>query len=268
MLEYDIENEELDYSMEEPKEFEFDTPTTEVNKDYNKLENQPSINGIKLVGNKTTEDLGIFGTSMTEIELSTDIANPTEILNYIGTSGTYVAKNKGVLGYNGEPLTILGKGQFFKVLNFKDLYSITGDEIPDEDNFIRLDISTLDGINKIYFMIGNGEILEGDEINSLNINDYVNIDTSNLITKNMINSSYGINLYNNYLAVQEATNAEIDSGYNAYKTITPSKIDYAVKTKGNKYFADKKSIDDLNNDSTTLKTEIETILESVVTINE
>lgn len=59
MLEYNIENKELDYSMKQPEEFEFDTPKTEVNKDYNKLENKPQINGVKLIGNKTTEDLGI-----------------------------------------------------------------------------------------------------------------------------------------------------------------------------------------------------------------
>ena len=139
------------------------------NIDVIKVDDNESINNIALK-NLLKGEPGT--TSMTEIELSTDIENPTNIFDYINISGTYVAKNKGVIGYNGEPITVLGKGQFFKVLNLKDLYLITGEELPDEENFIRLDIPMMDGINKIYFMSGNGEISEGDEINSLNINDF------------------------------------------------------------------------------------------------
>lgn len=36
-----------------------DEPPTVTNTDYDKLENKPSINGVELVGDKTTEDLGI-----------------------------------------------------------------------------------------------------------------------------------------------------------------------------------------------------------------
>lgn len=278
MLEMEINtnDDNLDVNIEsqdETLETNIEINTTLGTYNYKELKNKPSINGFELIGNKTTEELGIVGTSMTEIELSTDIGNPTNIFDYINASGTYVAKNKGVIGYNGEPITVLGKGQFFKVLNLKDLYSIIGEELPDEDNLIRLDIPMMDGINKIFFMSGNGEILEANEINSLNINDYVDIDTSNLLTKNMINSSYGIKLYNNILAVQQASNAEIDSGNDVYKSITPNNIDYAVKTKGNKYFTDKTSfanlsdnVSTLNEDLTTLKTEIEAILDSVVSV--
>ena len=271
MLEMEINtnDDNLDLNIEsqdETLETNIEINTTLGTYNYKELKNKPSINGVELVGNKTTEELGIVGTSMTEIELSTDIGNPTNIFDYINASGTYVAKNKGVLGYNREPITVLGKGQFFKVLNLKDLYSIIGEELPDEDNLIRLDLPMTEGINKILFISGNGEISEGDEINSLNINDYVSIDTSNLLTINMVNSSFGIKLNGNNLAIQQALNAEIDSGNNVYKSITPNNIDYAVKTKGNKYFADKKSVDDLNNDLTTLKTEIETILDSVVSV--
>lgn len=266
-------NSSIDLEIGSSKGIDYEIGKNKNATSYNHLTDKPSINGIELIGNKTTEELGIVGTSMTEIELSTDISNPTNILDYINVSGTYVAKNKGVLGYNGEPITALGKGQFFKVLNLKDLYLITGEELPDEENLIRVDIPMMEGSNKIYFMFGNGEILEGYEINSLNINDYVDIDTSNFLTKNMFNSNYGIKFQSNYLMVQQASNAEINTGTNTYKPITPSTGDYLVKTKGANYFADKTEfnnlqveVETLNDNLTNLKGEIETILDSVVSV--
>lgn len=38
--------------------------------DYNKLSNQPQINGITLIGNKTTSDLGISADPLTEEQLT------------------------------------------------------------------------------------------------------------------------------------------------------------------------------------------------------
>ena len=67
MLEYDIENKELEYNLKTTENFGFEAPKTEVNKDYNPLINKPSINGVVLEGNKTTEDLGI--KAGTDIEL-------------------------------------------------------------------------------------------------------------------------------------------------------------------------------------------------------
>lgn len=67
MLEYDIENKELEYNLKTTENFGFEAPKTEVNKDYNPLINKPRINGVVLEGNKTTEDLGI--KAGTDIEL-------------------------------------------------------------------------------------------------------------------------------------------------------------------------------------------------------
>lgn len=38
-----------------------------LNNDYTKLKNQPSINGVKLIGDKTFEDLGV--TNLTKMEI-------------------------------------------------------------------------------------------------------------------------------------------------------------------------------------------------------
>ena len=67
MLEYDIENKELEYNLKTTENFGFEAPKAEVNKDYEKLDNLPKINGVELKGNKTTEDLGI--KAGTDIEL-------------------------------------------------------------------------------------------------------------------------------------------------------------------------------------------------------
>ena len=71
MLEYNIENKELEYNLKTQNEFEFDTPKAETNTNYENLENLPSINGVKLIGDKTTEDLGIQAGS--DIELITEL---------------------------------------------------------------------------------------------------------------------------------------------------------------------------------------------------
>lgn len=260
----------LDKSIEigEQEGIEFGASKTETNTDYNKLNNKPSINDIILEGNKTLDDLGIMGKYMETIELSTDIENPTEITDYINKSGIYVAKNAGILGFQGEPITVLAKGQFFKVMNLQEYGSVIGEEISDEDNLIQIQIAGLEGYDYILYKNGTNDWEDAADINSLNINDYVNIDTSNLLKTSNISSTYGIKLLSNYLAIQQASNTEIDSATNTYHPITPNNIAYAVQKKGASYFADKTDFETLQTTTNNLISEIETILESVVTVNE
>jgi hypothetical protein len=274
--EYSFENEqnELFLNNEEPQatfedvgnELSFDAPYTPDSgtDNYEELNNLPKINGFTLIGNKTTEDLGIVGTSMTEIELSTDITNPTEIINYIGKSGTYVAKNAGVLGTGGEPMVVLAKGQFITISNLQELASIFGVEIPDNQNIVQIDARLPDGTYRSFQIIGGKQLKEIAWITSENVNDYVDSFNPN----DFINSSYGIYTLGGRLAINSATQTDIHNGYDNYKPITSNNIDYAVKLKGKNYFVDKTEFNTLETDLTTLKTEIETILESVVSINE
>lgn len=247
----------------------FETP--EIGFNYNNAANKPSINGVQLIGNKTTEDLGIVGTSMTEIEISTDMTNPTEILNYIGKSGTYVAKNLGVVGSNGEPVTAFAKGQFFNVSNLQEYAKAFGIEVPDSQNVIDVDARILDGTYITYRITGGTKLEEIVWLNSKNVNDYVD----GFNPADFINSSYGIRIYSNKLATNPATQTDIDNGYDTYKPITSNMGAYLVQQKGKNYFADKTEINTLKDDVSTLgtdldtlKTEIETILESVVAIDE
>lgn len=205
----------------------------------------------------------LTSSCMTEIELSTDIENPTELLNYINKSGVYVAKNKGLISFDGEIITILAQGEFFEINNLKELYEVVGEEFPDEENVITIDIRTFDGEKVTIFKYGDDEWDTFVSINSINIDDYIDtsIDTSNLISKNNINGNYGIFLNGNYLTILSATKQEIDNGDSNYKAITPNNIEYAIKNKGQNYFADKESLSMLQN-------EIEQILESVVNVSE
>lgn len=59
-------NNELEFENDN-QELEFGSAYTSVNMDYSKAKNKPSINGVELIGNLTTEDLGIEAGS--DIEL-------------------------------------------------------------------------------------------------------------------------------------------------------------------------------------------------------
>lgn len=260
-------------------ELKGDLTTEQLNLVYEKLLNLPKINGVELIGNKTTEDLFIVGTSMTEIELSTDMNNPTEIMNLINKSGTYVAKNIGLLGSNGEPMAVFAKGQFFSISNLQEYGKAFGLEVPDSENVIDVDGRLIDGEHVTYRIIGGTQLKEIIWLNSENVKDYVKVDFN---PADFININYGIQFYNGKLAIYSATLTDIENGINNYKPITSNNIAYAVQTKGNNYFANKTdfttlekkvetlatNVDTLGTDLTTLKTEIETILESVVTVDE
>ena len=254
-----------------------------VEKDYEKLENLPSINGIILKGNKTTEDLGIVGTSMTEIEVSTDPENPTDISVYFDKSGTYVAKNTGIIMVLDELITPIAKGGFFTVQNFKDDASKLGEEVPDEYNIlmVSLTIYNSDIAEEIVLKrIGIDDWYAAIKLTTENASNYLDLDidvTSEVQQglKNSVNSSYGMQLIGDYLSFISASTSDIDYANTPYRVITPSNIKYAIQKWGTEYFATKEqqeilesNITTLQNDLTTLKTEIETILESVVVVDE
>ena len=205
---------------------------------------------------------------MQYIDLSVDFMNPTKLEDYIDKSGTYVAKNMGVLGLMNAPITVIAEGQFFEVTNFKDLAKLMGEEIPDEENTIIVTLPSLDTNKWVLRKQGLNDWEQATLIDSLNYKDYIDIDTSQFLKNSQINSTYGVRLYNNSLAIYPATQAEINTGTNQYKPITPSTIAYAIQSKGATYFADKTEFETLKNDTESLISEIETILDSVVNVNE
>lgn len=205
---------------------------------------------------------------MQYIDLSVDFMNPTPLEDYIDKSGTYVAKNMGVLSLNNEPLTIIPEGQFFEVTNMKDLAKLLGQEIPDEDNQIIVTLPSLDTNKWVLKKQGNNNWQQATLIDSLNYSNYIKIDTSQFMKVSQINSTYGFRFINNNLATYAASQYEINAGTDQYKPITSNRIGYAVELKGNQFFARKEDFEVLETNIDNLISEMEEILDSVVNVNE
>lgn len=202
------------------------------------------------------------------VELSTDMMNPTKLEDYIDKSGLYVAKNAGVLGRKGEPLTIIPEGQFFEVTNMKDLAKLLGQEMPDEENMIIVTLPSLDTNKWVLKKQGNNDWEQATLIDSLNYSNYIKIDTSQFIKASQVNNNYGLRFINNYLATYAASRYEINVGTDQYKPITSNLIGYAVELKGNQFFARKEDFEVLETNIDNLISEMEEILDSVVNVNE
>ena len=262
-------------NINKPK-IQIGTPEINIGNDYNKAINKPSINNVELIGNKTTEDLGIVGSSMTEIEVSTDPENPTDISQYFNESGTYVAKNTGIIEVLGEIVTLIAKGGFFTIQNFKHDAGRFGIAVPDEANTLIVSLTVYNGevAEEVRLKrLGADDWYVGVKITSDNASDYLDLDidvTSEVqqALKTAVNNTYGMQLIGNYLSFVSATTNEIDSANTPYRVITPSNINYAIEKKGANYFASKTGFENLKTDISTLKAEIEIILESVVKVDE
>lgn len=237
---------------------------------YNKLDNLPSINGVVLTGNKTTEELGIIGTSMTEIDISTDIDNPTNLLLYTEQSGTYVAKNTGALSFMGMVMP-MQKGGFFTVRNLNYEAKQLGVILDEEDNVITLEGTVFDGEINEHFILEKRGTRDWEikiALNTDNVNDYIDVDVD--VSGEMrqeftrrINNTYGMTLVGDYISFLPANYTEIDdSAY--YRVITPNNIGYAIQSKGQAYFANKSLETEIHD----LIIDMEEILDSVVAINE
>lgn len=237
---------------------------------YNKLDNLPSINGVILTGNKTTEELGIIGTSMTEIDISTDLNNPTNLLLYTEKSGTYVAKNTGVLGFM-DGVTLIQKGGFFTVRNLNYEAKQLGVILDEQDNVIIVEGTVFDGDIHEHFIFEKRGTRDWEVklvLNSDNINDFidVDVDVSEEVHQEFtrrINNAYGMTLVGDYISFLPANYTEIDNGV-YYRVITPSNINYAIQSKGQAYFANKSLETEIHD----LIIDMEEILDSVVTVNE
>lgn len=271
-MDLELENNELNVEIESASNnFSLETENTDVQVESNS-EVEVSVGSEEKGFKIGTPEVKISGTSMTEIELSTDMTNPTEIMNLINKSGTYVAKNLGVIGNLAQPFAILAKGQFINISNLQEYVKAFGIEIPDNQNIIDIDGRLIDGTHATFRISGGTDLKQLIWLNSENVNDYVKV---NFNPTDFVNQDYGIRFYNNKLAIYSATLTDIDNGVNIYKPITSNNIAYAVQAKGSVYFVKKTDFDTLQNkvetletDLTTLKTEIETILESVVTVDE
>lgn len=237
---------------------------------YNKLDNLPSINGVVLTGNKTTEELGIIGTSMTEIDISTDVNNPTNLLLYADKSGTYVAKNAGVVCFE-DIISTIPKGGFFTVRNFVYEAKALGVELEEKDNVISISGVAFDGdTNESYTLEkrGTGNWVIKINLNTENLQDFADfdIDVDQEVRDELrkkISADYGMTLVGDYITFIPATTMDIDNNV-YYRVLTPSNIAYAIQEKGAALFANKSLETEIHN----LIIDMEEILNTVVTIDE
>lgn len=274
---YMQEESQKDVSMQEIQESTIsaeEVQSKDINTDIIPVKDVKNIALEVLLKGEKGED-GAPEPYMQYIDLSEDFMNPTALEDYIDKSGTYVAKNMGVLGLMNAPITIIAEGQFFEVTNFKDIAKLMGEEIPDEENMIIVTLPSLDTNKWVLKKQGNNDWEQATLIDSLNYSNYIKIDTSQFIKASQVNNNYGLRFINNYLATYAASQYEINAGTNQYKPITPNTIAYAIQTKGRLYFADntefqelKTEVETLKSDTETLISEIETILDSVVNVNE
>ena len=69
-----------------------------VNKNYMRLGNKPSINGVELVGNKTSSDLNLLTNNQTEYEpVHLDSADRADFLLVLGQDGAPKKRQLGEL---------------------------------------------------------------------------------------------------------------------------------------------------------------------------
>lgn len=220
---------------------------------------------------------------MFEIDVSTSVETPTDIMPYLEKSGTYVAKNTGIICL-GDLTTPIAKGSFFTVQNFRDDALQFGVEYPEEDNITMLSLFFYDGgtfEEVLVKRIGVDDFNFAIKLTTENASEYLDLDidvTSEVqqVLTQAVQSGYGMSLTSGrYLTFISASNSEIDMASSAYRVITPSNIKYAIQKWGAEYYSTKQEHQQLENNITTvsnnlstLKTEIEAILESVVSIDE
>ena len=193
---------------------------------YSKLLELPKINGVELIGNKTLEELGIVlgGGGLKELELSNDFENPTYLPDL--ETGTYLIKNTGVTcTYEKGVLdNVITENQLLTIVSLRDIFIITGEEVSDEDNITWIYVKGLE--TGTYIKYGLEDWVFAYEVNSLNVNDY--IDKSDFLTKNNISQGYGIKIDNGYLEPVIAGISDINN-QNSGRMIAASNVKYAVQ---------------------------------------
>lgn len=216
--------------------------------DYNELNNKPSINGVILEGDKTTEELGI-------VSKETDPTVPDYVKN-ITEENIDSWNNKATTDYVDEQVDDVrevaeGKTKSFTVSTLSYLGTLLGIDTSVVANEYAITSTT------IIYKEQSIELKQGDLflIVDTNVPDYwVSVDDMKIykmettkvdLTDYVKNTDYGSHekagIYkllsgsgiwknsDNALYISSATNADIDSKKSNYKPIVPLTLDYAIK---------------------------------------
>ena len=193
---------------------------------YSKLLELPKINGVELIGNKTLEELGIVlgGGGLKELELSNDFENPTYLPDL--ETGTYLIKSTGVTCTYEKGIldNVITENQLLTIVNLRDIFSIAGEEVSVEDNITWIYVKGLE--TGTYIKYGLEDWVFAYEVNSLNVNDYV--DTSGFLSENNISQGFGIKFENGYLQPVIAVTSDINNQTSG-RMIAASNVKYAVQ---------------------------------------
>ena len=212
-------------NINKPK-IQIGTPEINIGNDYNKAINKPSINNVELIGNKTLEELGIVlgGGGLKELELSNDFENPTYLPDL--ETGTYLIKSTGVTCTYEKGIldNVITENQLLTIVNLRDIFSIAGEEVSVEDNITWIYVKGLE--TGTYIKYGLEDWVFAYEVNSLNVNDYV--DTSGFLSENNISQGFGIKFENGYLQPVIAVTSDINNQTSG-RMIAASNVKYAVQ---------------------------------------
>lgn len=215
---------------------------------YNELDNKPSINGVTLEGNKTTEELGI-------ISKETDPTVPDYIKN-IREEDIESWNNKATTDYVDEQVDDVrevaeGKTKSFTVISLSDLGTLLGIDTSVVTNEYTIKSITITYKSKVY------ELKQGDMffIVDTSVPDYwvsvddmklykmetTKVDLTDYVKKNhyattsvkglvSIPAWSGLTISGGQVWLKEATDIQIEGQNEPYIAVTTSKISQAVKT--------------------------------------
>jgi hypothetical protein len=187
------------------------------------------------------EWIDIANTKLNQVD-NLDIDLENNIITITRKDGTQYSENvkgdKGDKGDAGSIKFIIANELPTENIDEGAIY-MKATENPDEQNTYE----------EYIYVNGNWEKL-GNATVEINLEDYVkNTDYATTTTGGVVklNPAYGINrnTANNNLYVNCATNAEIDAKTSVYKPITPSNLEYAVKSIGDNYYATVDQIGDI-----------------------
>ena len=214
--------------------------------DYNKLDNKPSINGVILEGNKTTEELGI-------VSKESDPTVPDFVKN-ISEEDIESWNNKATTDYVDEQINDVrevaeGKTKSFTVTSLSNLgtllgidtsvvsneYAITSTSINYGDKTIELkqgDLFLIVDTNVPDYWVSVDDMkIYKMETTKVDLTNYVkNTDFATSSTAGVIKLAPGLlHVGNGGVAINKATLEQIASKTENYRPIVPSTLDYAVK---------------------------------------
>lgn len=195
--------------------------------DYNQLENKPSINGVELVGNKTTEELGIDIPSKVS-QLENDSNYATE--DYVDTHGGKIDK----ITVNGTEQPIVEK-----TVNI-DVPEKTSDLTNDSD-FVNEQFVN-DAVKK-----ETDRAIEIEDGISDSLNAHItNTNNPHNVTKTQVGLGNVDNTSDKNKPISDATQSALDGKLNKTTTSTSKDQVYTKKTDGSQALTDVASTQEAN----------------------